>query len=142
MPKAFQDTRWSCWAAAISLGVTTNKVKAGLKALGIHPGTDGHYTTKDIFMALYDNSVLEEKAKTAKFHRIIDEAETAKLKRDAERGKLAPTSSLKDAFIDVMTQVVQHIRHTRLPEAAKKQLVHTITSFEFEPTKVVPFDKG
>ena len=141
MPKPETLIRWSAWRAQTEFKVHCNKIKTGLKLNGVKGGPDGKYSTYEIAHAIFGFNGLEKRAKEAKFQRIIDEAETAKLKREHERGKLAPVSTLKESLLDVLTQIVQYIRHSRLTEEEKKFLVRNITEFQYEPNKVVPSKK-
>jgi hypothetical protein len=67
--------RLSVWAAAHEFQVTYNKVRAGMRQHSIQPGPDGKYSLKDLFLAVHgDPNSLENRAKEAKYRRIIEEA--------------------------------------------------------------------
>jgi hypothetical protein len=93
--------RLSVFQAATECRIDGNKIKQGLKANGIAPGSDGKYSFKDMVTALTTPSGLETKAKHAKLQRIIDEAEIAKIEREEKRGKLVPLQLLKDYAADI-----------------------------------------
>jgi hypothetical protein len=139
MPKPELLIRWSAWRAQTEFQVNANKIKTGLKLNGVKPGPDGKFSTYQVAHAIFGFNGLEKRAKEAKFRRVIDEAETAKLERDAIRGRLAPVQTMKEALADILTQTVQYIRHSNLTDVDKKFLVRNITEFQYEPTKVVPF---
>jgi hypothetical protein len=55
------------------------------------------------------------------------------MKRAENEGRLIDLKVFRDTLTDVLTQVVAFIRHSHLPEAEKKQLITSVTTFEYEP---------
>ena len=122
--------------------ITGDKIREGIKRNGISAGRDGKYSLKDMMTALATPSGLETQAKQAKLRRIIDEAEIAKIERDTSRGRLASLEFLKDYVADIFAQTVTFIRHSKLSDSEKRQLIEQLRATEFVPGKIVPFEKS
>jgi hypothetical protein len=135
MRAALPILRLSVFQVSTETRIGGNKIKEGLKANNIAPGKDGRYSLKDMIVALTTPSGLETKAKHAKLQRIIDEAEIARIEREESRGRLIPLQVLKDYAADVFTQTVTFIRHSKLSDAEKRQLIEQLRATEFAPGK-------
>ena len=123
--------RWSLHRAESEFGRAVRTIRTGLQAAGISPGKDGKYSTREIATALFGFGTLERRAREAKMQRIIDEAEIAKIERDESRGRLIPLQMLKDYAADIFTQTVTFIRHSKLSDAEKRQLIEQLRATEF-----------
>jgi hypothetical protein len=139
MKPRFNSVRLSLWGAEMETGISSHKISVGLRHNKIKPRDDGKYSIKDIITALSTPSGLETQAKTAKLQRIIDEAEIAKIEREVQCGKVASLQFLKDYAADIFTQTVTFIRHSKLSDAEKRQLIEQLRATEFVPRKVVPY---
>ena len=95
MPKNGQNPedpwRWTINKAVVELKVTQNKVKGGLRRLGIEPGLDHKFSTRDIFAALNELQPLEVEAKKARLQSQIDEAAFNRDRRLEQLERLMPT---------------------------------------------------
>lgn len=135
MKEANKPIRMSAHQAAMELGVTTDKVKKGLKINQIAPGKDTKYSLKDIVTAMSSRSGLEQKAKDSKYHKQIEEAEQAKLDRLERRDALIPLEKLMVYAEDVMTKCVSAIRHMPASQKDRDQAIAILRATEFNPTK-------
>src|SRR5581483_5489393 len=119
--KRHDPVRWSVWSAAMEFGVTMNKVARGLKSLGIAPGKDGKYTTKQVASAIFGCDGLEQKAKEARWRGQIAEAELKQLRRDELKGSLVAVDLVKKRFADFAVTLMQKMRNSSLKDSEKKQ---------------------
>ena len=135
--------RWTISMAASELHVDPKRLRQGMREGNIEPGPDGKYSTHQIFLAASDFARLEQQAKEAKLRQVIDEAEMAKLKRGEQEGRLVPLQSLVNWHLDLLTEIVSFVRHSKLPEEGKQQLIRQVTEYEYAPTgNVVPLRQG
>lgn len=104
----------SAWAAAIEYGVTVNKVKAGLKAVGIEPGEDGKYSLREIAAAIFDSTGLKSKAAEARYQKQINEAQMVRDKVLENKGELIKKSDVTEFLMDAQTVLFQIARHSKL----------------------------
>jgi hypothetical protein len=120
--------RWTITQAVIELRVTANKVKTGLRRLGISPGKDGRFSSKEIFDALNNLTPLERKAKEAVLQSKIDEAEYKRLLRKEAQDRLIDTDVVQASIADVYTTVASTIRHCSCPTEEKRFMIDQIRS--------------
>src|SRR5262245_2834020 len=125
------NIRWTVVRAAEEFHRTPKTIHEGIRTNHIQPGPDGKYATFDIFLACSEFAALERQAKEAKLRQVIDEAEIAKLKRGEQEGRLVPLQSLIDWHLDLLTQIVSFVRHSKLPEESKQQLIRQMTEYEY-----------
>jgi hypothetical protein len=125
--------RWTVARACEEFHKTARLIREGLRANHIEPGPDGKFSSLEIATACFELPALEKQAKEAKLQQVIDDAARAKLKREVEEGQMAPIKALIDWHLDIITQVVQFIRHSSMTDAEKKQLVTMVTEYEYVP---------
>jgi hypothetical protein len=134
--------RWTVARACEEFHKTARIIREGLRANNIEPGPDGKFSSLDVALACFELPALEKKAREAKLRQQIAEADLQQMRRDVEEGKLAPIQTLVDAHLDIITQVVQFVRHSSMTEAEKKQLITMVTEYEYVPAgNVIPFEK-
>jgi hypothetical protein len=130
--QAEKPFRWSINRAVTELKITANKVRSGLRQLGIQPGADGKFASKEIFTALNDLSPLERKAKEAVLQSKIDEAEYKRRLRLESENRLVDIDVVENRLTDLMVTFVSTIRHCSLPEAEKRQMIERIRAVIFK----------
>ena len=124
--RASQPIRLTPIMAARELGVSSRALARKLVSNAILPGEDGMFSMRQIFGALNNSSSLERKAKETVWQRKIDEAEEAKMRRAELSGSLVPTAAVREWTTDIMTRVVSVIRHSKLSEQSKDQILHDL----------------
>ena len=125
MKKAVPTVRWSINNAAHEFGVSIDRIRRGLKANAITPDANNRYSVRDIFRALSSGG-LEQRAKEAVWQRKIDEAEEAKMRRAELSGSLVSTAAVREWTTDIITRVVSVIRHSKLSDQSKDQILHDL----------------
>jgi hypothetical protein len=120
--------RWTITQAVIELRITANKVKTGLRRLGISPGKDGRFSSKEIFDALNDLTPLEHRAKEATLQSKIDDAEYKRLLRKEAQDRLIDADVVRDGMADVFATVASAIRHCSCPTEEKRFMLDQIRS--------------
>jgi hypothetical protein len=120
--------RWTITQAVIELRVTANKLKTGLRHLGISPGKDGRFSSKEIFDALNNLTPLERKAKEAALQSKIDEAHYKFLLRKEVQDCLIDADVVADSIADVYATVASTIRHCSCPTEEKRFMLDQIRS--------------
>jgi hypothetical protein len=118
--------RWTITQAVIELKITANKVKTGLRCLGISPGKDGRFSSKEIFDALNNLTPLERKAKEAVLQSKIDEAEYKRLLRKEAEDRLVDVDVAACRVRDLMITFVSTIRHCTLSEQEKRFMIERV----------------
>src|SRR6266404_3572355 len=99
---AHQPIRWSLHRAELEFGISPQFIKKGLKANNIKADTDSTYSTKEIATAIFSVNGLEKKAKEARHHQTIDEAEQSRLDLELKRGKLITKEDMRDTVADLV----------------------------------------
>ena len=125
--------RWTINKAVVELKITANKVKRGLRRLGVSPGKDGRFSSKEIFDASNDLSALEREARIAKLQGTIDEAAFKKKTREAQDNQLVDREEIEYLMGDLVTLFVQSVQHSSLPDAEKYHIIQLIRGMDIRP---------
>jgi hypothetical protein len=120
--------RWTITQAVIELRVTANKVKTGVRRLGISPGKDGRFSSKDIFDALNNLTPLERKAREAVLQSKIDEAEYKRLLCKEAEDRLVDVDVVAFHLRDLMVTFVSTMRHCSLSDDEKRFVIERVRS--------------
>src|SRR6266481_6021272 len=118
--KSIEAIRWSAFVAGQEFGVTTSKVKAGLRRLGIvSSGKDGKFTTQEIAAALFKTDAKEQRAKESRWDSQIDEAKYKRNQREEQECRLVDVKMAQEAFDDLVATHVSIIRHSKMTDMEK-----------------------
>ena len=111
-----------------------------LKSNGELPGPDGQYSTKQMTRVVFGGKK-EREAKDSRHQMQIDEAAMMKNERDLQEGKLGLISHYGEALADVMTQLVQFVKQSKLSAHEKKDAMKILREVKLNPRKIVEFEK-
>jgi hypothetical protein len=128
--KAEEPFRWTINRAVTELKITANKMRGGLRRLGVGPGHDGKFSTKQIFDALNDLTALEREAKQARLESTIDEAKFQRNRRAEQEGRLIDIQALRKWIDDCQVTLASRIRHFPVSEDQKRQLLEDLRNLE------------
>src|SRR5215472_13788511 len=127
--------RWTINRAIKELKFTGNKIKGALVRAGYDAGSDGRFSTKQLFTALTGGD-LEEKARTARFKGQIAEAEVKMLHRDEAKGILISMDKVDDFMKELFTVIRQEIRHApELTDDTRRSILNRIGDIKINTGK-------
>jgi len=122
-------TRWSTLVAR-----HPRTVAHELGKLRIDPGEDGKYSLLDLVRTEREDPS-DRAARIARNQEQIDRADQVRMDLETQRGRLAEVRVMKDVLADVVTRLVQMIKHSSLSKKQKDLWIAEITDVRFEPTR-------
>lgn len=114
---AVKMLRWSINSAGDEFSIDKNTLKKRLTALGLTPGKDGCWSTKEITTAIYGSLDFERTRK------LRAEADKAELERAEKEGELVPLARLIDFVTDVGLTIRQRVLSLELPDNEKDDIL-------------------
>ena len=118
--------------AVLELKITANKVKGGIRRLGIQAGPDDRYSTRDIFAAINELSPLELEAKRARLESVIDEAQFQRRRRQIQEGQFVDVADVERFMDHQMITFVQAVRHSSMKDDEKHMYIQLLRERKLE----------
>lgn len=121
--RKFEPIRWTIEHASREFGLDKKTLSGRLKREGILPGTDGHWSTKQIVSAIHGDLESERIRKT---RAEADQIEKENRKMD---GELVDLDDLKIIFGKITASMVSVIMASKLSESEKDALRESLAKF-------------
>lgn len=115
-----KQVRWTQEHAASEFGINPRTLSARIKQLGILPGDDDRYSTKDIASAVYGDLERERIRLTSA------EADAQEAKNKVEAGELINAEEFRKDYAAVAVEIVRQIRNSNLSEADQDAILSAL----------------
>lgn len=117
-----EAVRWSMYRAAQEFGTNERTLKKRQLALGIQPGEDGFFSSKDVAAMLFGDKEAET------IRKISAEARGQELKNAVTEGELIPLASVLEICRRIIVPIRQRILSSSMSETERHDALADLVS--------------